>query len=361
MYISEEHFERKNNNFDAMRLLGAISVFISHGHGFTNKEAEPLYALTGRYYVGKLGLFIFFTLSGFLISRSLTRSSVKDFLWNRFLRICPGIAVCSLLTILVTGCIFTTLPVKEFLLHFQTWYFLIQNSFPVRIIFTLPGVFDGKGVNASLWTIPVDIRMYGILLMAYLLRLFTKRWLIVCGWILLIIAYLFFTKLLMNISGLKNLYSLFYVGTWFIGGAVFYLYRDKVPVRFSIWILLLVLWLATWKFFPYYLSISEMLFFIYTIILAGVSKIHIPFPKADISYGFYLYAFPIQQSIYHAWGDQLSPWQFHAISFSTTLIFGIASWFLVEKKALTLKKHRGVVLTEKLIAQPEDEAHQYKQ
>jgi hypothetical protein len=42
-------------------------------------------------------------------------------------------------------------------------------------------------------------------------------------------------------------------------------------------------------------------------------------------------------------------------------LLATASWFLVEKRALSLKKHRGVVLSEKLIAQPEDEAHQYKQ
>ncbi|AXY77086.1 acyltransferase [Paraflavitalea soli] len=362
MYIAEATFQRKHNNFDALRLLAALGVFISHGYGFTNpQKVEPLYALTGRYLLSTLGLFIFFSLSGFLICRSLNRSTVKDYLWNRILRICPAIAICSLFTILVTGCIFTNLPVREFLFHVETWHFLVQNSFPVRVVLTLPGVLDGKAVNASLWTIPLEIKMYLLLLLAYLLRLFSNRWLLACSWSMLIVVNLFFANQLLHLSGLKNLYPLLHFGAYFLGGAVFYLYRDKIPVRFSIWLLLLALWLLAWKFFPVYLDTAALFFFIYTIIGVGVSSIHIPFPRIDISYGFYLYAFPVQRSIYAAWGDQPGYWPFTLTTFLITTLLATASWFLIEKRALSLKKHRSVVLTEKLIGQPEDQAYQYKQ
>lgn len=362
MYIGEATFERKHNNFDVLRLLAALCVFITHGHGFYKINAgDPLYELTGRYHLSTLGLMIFFTLSGFLVCRSLIRSTVKDYLWNRFLRICPAIAVCSLLTILVTGCIFTNLPIREFLFHAETWYFLVQNSLPIRVVLTLPGVFDGKAVNASLWTIPLEIKMYLLLLVAYLFRLLSKRWLMAGSWIVLIVVNLFFATQVLSLPGLKDLYTLLYFGTYFWGGAVFYLYRDKIPVRFSIWLLLLALWLLSWKFFPAYLNGTSLLFFIYSIVGAGVSRMHIPFPRVDISYGFYLYAFPVQRSIYYAWGDQPGYWPFTLTTLLITALLATASWFLVEKRALSLKKHRGIVLSEKLIAQPEDQAHQYKE
>lgn len=361
MYIGEVTFQRKNNNFDVLRLLAALGVFISHGYAFTKEiVVEPLYALTGKYYLSSLGLMTFFTLSGFLVCRSLSRSTVRDYLWNRFLRICPAIAVCSLFTILVSGCIFTTLPLREFLFHAHTWYFLVQNSFPVRVVITLPGVFDGKAVNASLWTIPLEIKLYALLLLAHLFRMFSKRMLLVCGWIVLILINLFFAKQLLSLTGLKNLYGLLYYGMYFFGGTVFYLYRDKIALRFSIWLLLLALWLLTWLFIPVYLNISAVFFFVYTIIGAGVSKVRTPFPQIDISYGFYLYAFPVQRSIYYAWGDQPGYWPFTLVTLLITVILATASWFLAEKSALTLKKHRRVVFAEKLIAYPENKANQYK-
>ena len=58
----------------------------------------------------------------------------------------------------------------------------------------------------------------------------------------------------------------------------------------------------------------------------------------DVSYGVYLYAFPIQQSVYALWPG---------LSFSTsllvvtmlTLIAGWLSWRLVEAPALRLKRY----------------------
>ncbi len=51
----------------------------------------------------------------------------------------------------------------------------------------------------------------------------------------------------------------------------------------------------------------------------------------DFSYGTYLYAFPIQQTLmhYHAF----STMQLMMLSIPLTYIVGLASWHLVEKRA----------------------------
>lgn len=364
MYIAESNFRRENNNFDVLRLSAAFMVFISHAYGFTKIHIEPLHALTGGYFrLSTWGLMIFFTLSGFLICRSVTRSSsISNYFWKRFLRISPAIAVCSAFTILIPGWLFTTLSTKAFFSHPATWYFLVQNSFPVRVVMFLPGMFNEKSINVSLWTIPVEIKFYVLLPIASLTGLLNKKVLFTSGWIMLVVLNTYFNKEIRDIGGeFRNLHSLLYLGQYFFGGVIFYLYKDKIPVKFPIWLLLLAAWVLVWKFSPAYLQIPTVFLFIYTIIGVGVSSIHIPFPRADISYGFYLYAYPVQASVYYAWGNQLNFWLYNLVCLLIIISLATASWFLVEKKALSLKKRRSVVPAENLIPQPENKANQYKQ
>ncbi|MCC6544916.1 MAG: hypothetical protein IT392_10540 [Nitrospirae bacterium] len=56
----------------------------------------------------------------------------------------------------------------------------------------------------------------------------------------------------------------------------------------------------------------------------------------DYSYGLYIYAFPIQQSIAFIL-SRISPAGMFVISYPLTLILAVMSWYLVEKPALGLK------------------------
>lgn len=63
-----------------------------------------------------------------------------------------------------------------------------------------------------------------------------------------------------------------------------------------------------------------------------------PALRNDISYGFYVYAFPVQQmlAVFGVWKLGILP--FFLIATATTLPFAAASWFLVERPLLKLKK-----------------------
>jgi peptidoglycan/LPS O-acetylase OafA/YrhL len=352
MYIDESSFRRDSNNFDFLRLLGAFLVFYTHSFG----DNEFLYRITNRAYnIGTWGMYTFITLSGFLLCRSITKMPVRYFLWNRFLRLCPAIAVCSILTAFIPGWIFTTLPDKAYFSHPETWYFILQNSFPVRMVMSLPGVFNGKAINASLWTIPLEIKFYALLIVGAISGILNKRLILAILWLSLLLLNTIFNKEVKSLDGMLNhFHSLAYLGVFFFGGVVFYLYREKIPMRFSIWLLFLAAWLLTWKFYAPYVQIPAAFFFIYTIIGIGTSKIRIPFPHADISYGFYLYAYPVQSSIHYAWGDVLSFWQYFFLSLLIIIALATASWFLIEKKALALKIHRRPFPAEQLVTQPKD-------
>ncbi len=56
----------------------------------------------------------------------------------------------------------------------------------------------------------------------------------------------------------------------------------------------------------------------------------------DLSYGIYIYAFPVQQTIIHLW-PSVTPLQIIAVALPITLVLAAASWFLIERPALRSK------------------------
>src|SRR5450755_864149 len=102
----QNRLTRNHNNFDLLRLIAAAGVLLSHSYDLRGiGEKEPLVSITsGHYSLSGIGLAIFFVISGFLVSRSLDRSSsVKAFLYKRFLRIWPGHFVNIVLVTLIVG------------------------------------------------------------------------------------------------------------------------------------------------------------------------------------------------------------------------------------------------------------------
>ena len=62
----------------------------------------------------------------------------------------------------------------------------------------------------------------------------------------------------------------------------------------------------------------------------------------DLSYGLYIYGWPIEQAVVWASGDKLAWWQVFLISLALAILAAFASWHGVEKWALRLG-HRALV------------------
>lgn len=340
MYITENDLLRKNNNFSALRHIATLTVFISHTYGVLGLgKQEPLGVLTGnRYVIGTFGLIIFFSMGGFLICRSLVTSpSIKQYLLNRFLRIWPAYAVNILFCILLIGIPFTTLPVLEFLSHPQTKFFLLKNISLIGSTFYLPGVLNNEAVNSSTWTIPVELRLYFIPLLVYLVSKLRFKQLL-----LLLFITLWLAQLLVPASWKQAVFKPYMIysinlGVHFLTGACFYLYKDKIPLKLSIWLVLFGCWLAIHIWFPAYFSLTEQPFWAYTIMWMAFRWYKVPFMKADISYGVYLYATPVQLIILHTIGQSFSFPSFFLFSLVCTVAVALLSWYLIEKRALSFK------------------------
>jgi peptidoglycan/LPS O-acetylase OafA/YrhL len=148
------------NNFDLIRLLAALQVVYCHtthhlkvDHGI----GDPTLSYVINWFQG---VPIFFTISGFLISRSWERSTdIRDYAKKRALRIYPalwlqlavGIALAT-----VFGEITRTVVMSK---GFYLWV-AAQVSF---LQFYNPDFLRGFGngaLNGSVWTIPVELGFY---------------------------------------------------------------------------------------------------------------------------------------------------------------------------------------------------------
>ena len=339
--------EREANNFDLLRILFAWFVIVSHSYVLNGMgESDPLGQVTSNYLIlSFIGVKGFFVISGYLILQSLTRSkSILDYLTKRILRIFPGLIVVLLLTIAVVYFIYppSTLP---YLFNPDIYKYFLGNLLLFTPHFYIPGVFDhlpSKAINGSLWTIEFEFLFYLVLLLLFPIKKNTKmlRWALLGIMTLFTIGNVCYPTTLLSIKKPIPLDLVFDLGIYFITGS--YLacldWKNWAQSK-SIFIGSLVLF-AIMIFFKIDRAwLFTCLPFIILYIGQQPSKFAtwIHQKLGDPSYGIYLYAFPIQQLIVY----YCKPSTFELFLYASigAFAFGILSWKLVEKKALTLKRY----------------------
>ncbi len=330
------------NNLDAVRFVAAGMVLYGHSFVFLGLR-EPVFLSWTP--LGPLGVFIFFTISGYLVSESWDRDpNLWRFAIRRALRIFPGLIVCILLTILVLGPIMTTLSIRDYFAHGATLGYL--RNIALYIVYSLPGVFEHNkfpiAVNGSLWSLPVEFTMYIVLALIGVLR--GNRW-VLLALALVSAAITFFwasrTEQLIVVYGF-DLRQVFLCGTYFWAGAVLYKFDCKrwLTLSNAMMAVLLLLCLepwtraltaAAWILLP----VAVLAFgFAASPVLTWLTR------SGDYSYGIYIYAFPIQQSVASFW-PKLGIAQYLAVCSLATLLLAMLSWHLVERRALLFKPKSG--------------------
>lgn len=337
-----------NNNFTLIRFIAATMVLYSHMFTLMGEKFHP-YAKQFGLTLGVVGVDVFFFTSGFLVTASLlTRKDVFAFAWARFLRIYPALFIAVVFSLLV-GVYFTSLPIETFLQHSQVYRFFIHNiTLFDGVVYFLPGgVFSENirhGVNGSLWTLPWEIKMYFILFIVgffalVLPKYFTKKVFVILflSIFLVSLTLLYVNRFYHFTTDITILPALRFLPLFF-AGSLLYILRKKIFISSRIFLLIvLVIILSSGNAKFYY--ILHYLFLGYVILyLAYIPKGKIRhFNKlGDYSYGLYIYAFPVQQSVI-ALCPNISTINAFFISFIVTLFLSVLSWHLLEKKILTYK------------------------
>jgi peptidoglycan/LPS O-acetylase OafA/YrhL len=344
MKTLSEALQRDGNNFDLIRLCAALAVMLAHSYGICGNSHELVFQFTHRESSGSMAVYAFFLISGLLVSASYARqSSSLRFAGLRAARIWPGAMVCALFTALVMGPIFTSVSLADYFSSLTTYRWLAQNvSLVGSLGGPLLGVFDrnrlGFIVNGSIWTLPIELECYAIVMIAGWLGLGanSRR-----GTLLVVavasVLFWYFVKhppVHITLGGffIKGILYSFYPVPFFLLGMLLYPFRNRVILHWLPALSLLGIYVA----FRFTAVGAILLYpaFAYGLLwLASIRSLRWLKPKYDYSYGIYLYGFVIQQTIV-AVNPTLNNYVSLAIAIPITVVFAALSWHLVERPCL---------------------------
>lgn len=332
--------ERGNGStagFDYLRIGLALAVLIWHCGILSTGSAALYRAAWGGPFRFLLAIILpmFFALSGFLVAGSLERSRAHQFVVLRALRLVPALAVEVTLSALLLGAFFTTLPLWRYLQSPELGgYFGNIIGF---VHFTLPGVFERNPapgvVNSQLWTIPFELECY-VVLLAVSAVLRDRR-----GFILLVVLLsLVATALSLFLDPVSRFEPIpgRALVVSFLAGVCLHLYREKIPCSPTFG-LLAALGAAVLLQVPNTCYLAAFPVAYLTVWLGLMRPPKIPF--GDLSYGVYLFHFPIEQSFMQIFPGVGSWWRLALLALPSTVLCAWLSWNLVEHPILIRKKH----------------------
>lgn len=330
----------EKNSLDLLRLIAAMLVLYSHQFALMGQLEPSFFGWTS---FGGAGITIFFFLSGLLVWSSWQRDPQPGrFLMRRSLRIFPALWLVVICSMFLVGPAFSNLPVSEYLLSPKAWFYL-GTAFLVPGN-TLPGVFAGNpyplAVNGSLWTLPLEFMCYISVVMLGVLPVASRGVLIATSVMLCVVL----ASMVPMLAGPR--FSVhFEMMAVFWWGVLYGYCTQRLPHSNPGKALTLVLGCAAFSLFA---LLGPRGFERMAMLVCSAGLVHLALrvaaearltdPVGDLSYGLYIFAFPVQQMLIHRnKAHSLSVETAFGLSLLVTAALAFCSWHLVEKRALRFK------------------------
>lgn len=328
----------EKNNFDFVRLVLSLVVVLAHIRDLT--ALSQIYNFT-YFFNSDLAIKAFFSISGYLVFKSfITTNNKIDFAKKRIFRIYPAY-ISALLFCLVIGFFCSTLELKNFLFSLETLKYLIANLLLMNFIQpNLPNSLIGnplQALNGSLWTIKIEVLFYFIT--PFFITFYKKTNVMVY-----LIAVIF-------ISTLWTIYFKFYsdnnyneqllrqfpaqIPYFAIGGLI---YLNKFIFR-KIHYLTIISIISLFLFNNEIarIIIKPIFYSIITIYICTQMQLRINLTKGiDLSYGIYLFHFPIIQLLIFKGIFNFNIYLGVSLTIILSIFFSLLSWLYIEK--LFIKK-----------------------
>ncbi|MEW7849309.1 acyltransferase [Massilia aurea] len=324
---------KRYNNFNLIRLLLALLVILGHSPELIdgNRGREWLTQFAGTISIGEFAVDCFFLLSGFLITQSWDMQPHPWlFLKKRILRIYPAFIVASVISVFIVGPLAAT-PAAYFAsldaVVFVRDLLLLRKPAASEVFAGMPYPL----VNGAMWTIAREFACYLLILGMGVSGLLRRRHVLlaVTGFVF---AVLIWFKLHGDtVVGLR-------LASFFLSGACYYHYRDRVPYRGGIAAaaaIVLLVCMFSWRGAE--IGLATVGGYVLLYLAFKHSTLFSRFNRLpDVSYGVYLYGWPIQKLL--LWYiPSLTPWSLFFLAAPAALLVGTVSWYLIEQPALRLK------------------------
>ena len=328
----------RSNRIDPIRLFLALLVLFSHSYPLTQgtNAMEPMFRLShGQRTFGQVAVNLFFVLSGFLIVRSwLYSPSMQVYFQRRVLRIHPGFAVAMFVS-MGLALIASVTPIHHLLALPKRQFALSLLTLEYGTLNVLNNAFLGnpsQSVNGSLWTIPIEFLAYIGVAVYGLFGLFRWRslWFALSSFVL--------ARYVQKVFAGVDTQSAWGFVCYFLSGISFYLFRDLIP-RSRVWLLIASGLLIGSLFIPPWFSVFFPVaapYILFYLALRPAQAWMRWTKRIDLSYGVYLYAFVVQQTLVY-WLQVRTPLRLALLATPITLLFAAMSWFFVEEPFLRLK------------------------
>lgn len=322
----------------------AALVIVAHSWWLTGLGPGP--ALAGGQ-LGSWSVVGFFGISGYLITLSRIRAvSSLAFFSARFLRIVPGLAVCLAVTAFVFAPLAALFGNRTYRLEEAIDYVLINITIigtqleRIPIGTTLSGIPGADEWNSPLWTLFWEVMCYVLVgFLAYLKpELFRAAIVVIFGVVM--------GALLLQVAAHGPT-----AGIWgrvlcpvatFLAGSLLCLFRTRIVITTSVVSLAVCLLLVS------FMAGSTLAFcplpIAYLILVLGASPVlHRVGSRFDISYGMYIYGWPVQQILILAGVGAVVPLGIFAfLSLAVTTPLAWLSCAFIEGPAQRMARQMGV-------------------
>ena len=351
--IRSIELNNRNNSLNLIRLILATFVLICHSNHFIGIEDSVNPIINYILYLAVPG---FFVISGYLITASAMKNNLKLFFKKRFGRIYPAYLFSCISVVLLFA------PITFFLnnnCNFNLISYMTQSPSPLSfLVYSLPFTADSYTIgetlinlpavywNGSAWTLIFEFGCYiAIALVIYSLKkieikkIHFSKLIFVIYILFLVISFFSPRNDKLPLEGLNWINTAIYFFTVFLGGSYVYLIKDKIIFSYKLLALAIIACIIIMSVIPYHwameLSAMPMIYIILFISMTLKSPKWIQ--KNDISYGIYIYAWPIQiviLSIFIFYGIPQNIYLYTIVSMVVIGLYSTLSWFLIEKPIL---------------------------
>lgn len=320
----------------------ALSVLFGHSFPITGNGFDPLSMVLMPFWIGKIAVDGFFVISGFLVTASFVNRGPTEYAISRIARLYPAVIVYCILSIIIIGPLETSVPLHQYF-EANPWNNM-WNATLWNWTYNLPYVFTDRtfsgATNGSTWTLPVEVRCYLLVFVIGLVGIYNHRIRanVVLGIALACTLYFYYTK-----AGSSGQTANFNMALeCFVVGSLFWVNREQIVLNAALATVAVCLPIiaarmhSPYLYHVYAICLAYLVFFIvYRTPWINLDRF------GDPSYGIYIYAWPIQQMVWH---KAQSGYANALLACAAVVPIAFASWFAIERPALRVRRYPAVAL-----------------